>query len=37
MKYQVHQLDVKEDTAQEMLESFLNRLQGEVISVLPFI
>jgi hypothetical protein len=37
MKYQVHQLEVKKDTAQEKLESFLNRLDGEVLSVVPFV
>lgn len=36
MKYRVHRLNVKEDTVQEKLESFLNQLEGEVLSVLPF-
>ena len=36
MKYQVHRLEVKEDTVQEKLEAFLNRLQGEVLSVIPY-
>ncbi len=36
MKYQVHRLQVKEDTAQEKLEQFLNRLQGEVLAVIPY-
>ena len=37
MKYKVHRLEVKEDNAQEKLEHFLNRLEGEVLSVFPFI
>ena len=36
MKYQVHRLEVMEDTVQEKLEAFLNRLQGEVLSVIPY-
>lgn len=36
MKYQVHRLDVKVDTAQEKLENFLNKLDGEVLAVLPY-
>jgi hypothetical protein len=36
MKYQVHRLDVKEGTAQEMLERFLNQLEGEVLSIIPY-
>lgn len=36
MKYQVHRLEVNEETVQEKLEAFLNRLQGEVLSVIPF-
>lgn len=36
MKYQVHRLEVEEATAQERLERFLNRLEGEVLSVIPF-
>jgi len=37
MKYRVHQLEVKRDTALEKLESFLNRLEGEVLSIVPFV
>ena len=37
MKYQVHRLEVDEDSAQEALERFLNRLDGEVLSVIPYI
>lgn len=35
MKYRVHRLDVKSDEMQEKLEQFLNKLDGEVISVIP--
>ena len=37
MNYRVHQLEVKQDTAQEKLETFLNRLEGEVVSVVPYV
>jgi hypothetical protein len=37
MKYRVHQIDVKKDTAQEKLERFLNQLEGEVLSVVPYV
>jgi hypothetical protein len=37
MNYRVHRLEVKEDTAQEKLERFLNQLEGEVLSVIPYI
>ncbi len=36
MKYKVHRLEVNEDSAQAVLEQFLNRLKGEVLSVIPF-
>jgi len=36
MKYRVHRLEVKKDTAQETLEQFLNRLEGEVLSIVPY-
>ena len=36
MKYKVHRLDVNEHTVEEKLERFLNRLEGEVLSVFPF-
>jgi hypothetical protein len=36
MKYRVHRLDVKKDTAQETLEQFLNRLEGEILSIVPY-
>jgi hypothetical protein len=37
MKYRVHRIDVNKDNMQEKIESFLNKLDGEVISVLPHI
>ena len=37
MKYRVHRLAVKQDTAQEKLETFLNKLDGEVVSVAPYV
>jgi hypothetical protein len=37
MKYRVHQLEVKRDTAQEKLQSFLNQLEGEVLAVVPYV
>jgi len=36
MKYRIHRLEVKKDTAQLLLESFLNQLEGDVISVIPY-
>lgn len=35
MKYKVHRVDVKNDNMQEKLEQFINRLNGEVISIIP--
>jgi hypothetical protein len=37
MNYRVHQIDVKKDTAQEKLERFLNQLEGEVVSIVPYV
>ena len=37
MKYRVHRLQVKEDSAQEKLEHFLNQLDGEILSVVPYV
>ena len=37
MKYRVHRLDVKKDTAQEKLELFLNQLEGEALSIIPYV
>lgn len=36
MKYKVHRLEINEDTVDEKLEGFLNRLEGEILSVFPF-
>lgn len=36
MKYQVHRLEVSEANIEEKLERFLNRLEGEVLSVFPY-
>jgi hypothetical protein len=35
MKYKVHRLDVKSDNMQEKLELFLNKMDGEVVSIIP--
>ncbi|UCE00218.1 MAG: hypothetical protein JSV42_05710 [Chloroflexota bacterium] len=35
MKYKVHRFDLKMETDQERLEEFLNRLSGEVVSIVP--
>ena len=37
MKYRVHRLEVKKDTAQEKLERFLNQLEGEVVAIVPYV
>ena len=37
MRYRVHRLEVKKDTVQEKLELFLNQLEGEVLSVVPYV
>lgn len=37
MKYRVHRLEVKKDTAQEKLEIFLNQQRGEVLAVIPYV
>jgi hypothetical protein len=36
-KYKVHRFDSDMETGQQNLEEFLNRLQGEVISVFPHV
>ena len=36
MNYRVHELEVKKNNAQEKLERFLNRLDGEVLSIVPY-
>ncbi len=35
MKYKVHKLEIKMATDQDRLEIFLNKLRGEVVSVIP--
>jgi len=35
MNYKVHRIEVKSDNMQEKLEQFINKLEGEVISVIP--
>ena len=37
MKYRVHHLTVKKDTVQVTLENFLNQLEGEVLSIVPYV
>ena len=37
MKYRIHRLEVKEDTVQVKLESFLNQLEGEVLAIVPYV
>lgn len=37
MKYKVHQLEVKSANMQESLEQYLNRMRGEVISIIPHV
>ena len=35
MKYRVHRIDVDSKNMQEKLGQFLNKLEGEVISIIP--
>lgn len=35
MKYKVHSLQVKTETMDVALESYLNSIKGEVISIIP--
>ena len=37
MKYRVHHLEVKKDNAQEKLQRFLNQLDGEILSIVPYV
>jgi hypothetical protein len=37
VNYRVHRLEVKENSAQEKLEGFLNRLEGDVVSIVPYV
>lgn len=36
MNYRVHQLDVTKDNVQDKLENFLNHLDGQVVSIIPY-
>ena len=35
MKYRVHKVEVSSENMQDKLEHYLNKLDGEVISVMP--
>jgi len=35
MKYTVHKIEVRNDNIQEKLENYLNKLNGEIISIIP--
>ena len=35
MKYRVHRIDVKRNNMQVLLEQFINKLNGEVVSIIP--
>lgn len=35
MKYMVHRIEVNSDNMQDKLEQFLNRLNGEILAVIP--
>ena len=35
MKYRVHRIEVNSDNMQEKLEQFINKLDGDIISVIP--
>lgn len=37
MRHRVHRLKVHEDTAHEELERFVNDLEGELVTVVPFV
>ncbi len=37
MKYRVHRIDVSKDNMQEKIENFLNKVDGEVISIIPHV
>ena len=36
MKYRVHRLHAEKETIQSKLEEFLNKLEGEVTSIIPY-
>ena len=35
MKYRVHRIEVNRENMQEKLEQYLNKLDGEVVSIIP--
>lgn len=35
MKYRVHRIEVSSGNMEEKLEQFLNKLDGEVVSIIP--
>lgn len=35
MKYKIHRLDVESDSMQMKLESYLNGLNGEIVTIIP--
>jgi len=37
MKYLVHRMEINEDNPQEKLENYLNRPEGEIMSVIPMV
>ena len=37
MRYRVHRIDVNKYNIQVKLEEFLNRLKGEVVSIVPHV
>ena len=37
MKYKVHRLEIRVKSAQETLETFINSLYGDVVSIVPIV
>jgi len=37
MKYKVHRLEIKAKSAQDTLDTFINSLAGDVISIVPIV
>lgn len=35
MKYRVHRIEVNKENMQDKLEQYLNKLDGEVVSIIP--
>jgi hypothetical protein len=35
MKYRTHRVDVNKENMQDKLEQFINKLDGEVVAILP--